>query len=164
MINPDQLLTAVGVAVAAIGLSLTFLQLMANARESFADRRPYVIVSLKLEKKTGLDDSVYIEILNSGETPARDITLAFEEGKAFHYVKQPNYPFLKEYGGLEILAPGETNRYFLGRLSKTSDLNILKTDEIEVYVTYSAYRGVRGTRTLKDKLKLSLRVDRYMSK
>jgi hypothetical protein len=59
--SPDQLLTGVGVAVAAIGLSLTFLQLVANARESFADRRPYVIVSLKLEKQTGFDDSVYVE-------------------------------------------------------------------------------------------------------
>ena len=102
--------------------------------------------------------------MNSGETPARDITLAFEEGKAFHNVKEPNYPFLKVYGGLEILAPGETSRYFLGRISKTSDLNLLKSDEIEVHVNYSAYRGVRGSRTLKDKLKLSLRAYRYMSK
>jgi hypothetical protein len=146
--------------VALLGVLIAVFQLIVSNKQAVASRRPVMVLSLDLTK-TVKDERLYLTIQNVGSSPAKAVFVEFEAGKNWHWVSNPSYPFLREFGGLPVVAPGKSIRYFLGIVKVGGKLDYLKTSGIRATVTSAKPVGFFRFR---DKYTLTLSHRKFESK
>lgn len=147
--------SAVTAVVAVIALIYAYRQTELARRGHFAERRPYVVPTYEVKDSSRGEKRVYLVLVNYGNTPAKDVTLQFSSNVPWHYVKSAShFPFLPENKGISVIPPQTSNNYFVGYLSPTSDLHLLREEEITVSVEFGMYE--RQER-IRDSFRLSLR-------
>ena len=104
--------------LALIGL---FLQVRSNGKIHAAEARPYVVPHLAIDETAKGVSGLYLVLKNHGRTAALNVRVAFPANTKWNTVKPVDYPFLGSTG-IPLIAPGEQNAYFLGRLTSTSAL------------------------------------------
>ena len=125
-------------------------------KNRIAELRPYVSTVLRSTTVRG-EPAVTLEITNHGRTPALNVKISFLEGDVFHYVSNPNFPFLAD-DGISVLAPSETRTYFLGRLVQGTAFHSSMQNSVPIVVEYRS--GVTEV-ALTQALTLSLNDGKY---
>jgi hypothetical protein len=127
-------ITEIASYAALFGAITADFQLIVSNKQATASRRPVMVLTLELTK-TVKGERLYLKIENVGGSPAKAVFVEFEDGKDWHWVSNPSYPFLQEFGGLPVVAPGQSIRYFLGVVKDGGNLGYLKTSGIGAKVT-----------------------------
>lgn len=146
--------------LSGLGFLLAFWQFRKGRTEEFHARRPYVVPSLST-KRDGKEIRLYLTLENVGASTAQNVVVRFEDGKPWHYVSNPSYPFLEQNKGISVIAPGKSFVYFLGVITRSNELRYLYEDSIAVTVRADA--GFRG-RKVKDTYRLTLQDHKFLSR
>lgn len=112
-------------------------------REAYDRSRPIVVpryvVQTQPDRRSGGEfKGVWIEVSNFGLTPARNVVLTFPDGVIWNVGRNTTFPFLAEHGGISVLTPGQTLRYYVGPLKVGSHLQRERKNSFSVHVEYSA--------------------------
>ena len=153
-------ITEIASYAALLGALIAVFQLIVSNKQAIASRRPVMVLTLDLTK-TVKGERLYLKIENVGSSPAKAVFVEFEGGKDWHWVSNPSYPFLKEFGGLAVVAPGQSIRYFLGVVKVGGRLDYLKTSGVRAIVTSAKPFGLLRFR---DQYTLTLSHRKFESK
>ena len=119
-------------SLVAIAFGLVQIRQIKQSRE--AEVRPYVSVRYDCDT-SGEKSRVFLEFTNHGRTPACNVQLNFQGKAKWHHVSAPDYPFTGRVG-IARMQPGESLRYFVGELGTSSDFDKIKSEVIDVVITY----------------------------
>ena len=151
--------TSLAAVVGIVTAVLAYVVFRRSKALEFEEIRPFMIPSFSLQIVNG-KKRLYLNIRNFGDTPAKNVRLDFAEGQAWHWVKDPSYPFLSNEG-ISAIGPSETVTYFLGELSPRSPLNDIEKRDIDVVV--SCDHPVLKKR-ITDTARMSLQDNRYKAR
>jgi hypothetical protein len=138
-------ITALVAIVAAVG---AIFQLGHLRNAHFHELRAFCSVRYEVHKDARGDDCIWLVISNFGKTPAYDVTLNFNLPHWNYSSASAKYPFLAENGGISVLAPGETRRYFAARLSAKDKLSAADANSLIVIVNFFALNTLKNTKRL----------------
>jgi hypothetical protein len=147
------MLASVSVAIFAL------VEFIRAKRLEFEDKRPYVIPQLSTQM-VGDERHLHLTLKNVGDTPAKNVRLSVEGDVQWHWVREPNYPFLSSKG-ISAIGPGEEARFFLGVVRKGNPLEGIDTEEFQGLVHFD---NPRGGKTITDKFRVSLNENRYKAR
>jgi hypothetical protein len=155
---------AASVVTASAAVTATFIGLrqFRQARQlEFEDKRAFIVPRLTINKEDEFP-RVYLVIRNAGDMPAKNVILDFEVNQVWHWVKPANFPFLREFGGITVIAPGDEMSYFVGeiRMDNTLFNDITNRDVTGIgSFDHPIFKGER----VADDFRLSLSDQRYKS-
>lgn len=146
-------LTGVLVAILAIK------QYRDSKQFDFEANRPFIIPRISTGN-IGTERWLFLDIRNVGDTPAKNIRIVFESAGHWHWVANPDYPFLKD-AGISAIGPGETLRYFLGVIREGNPISDIETREVFGQVIFD---HPTKPHLIIDEFRTSLTEDRYKAK
>jgi len=146
--------TAVVAFVAAIGAGF---QLRHMRSSHHREMRPLCSVRYELHLDNRGQECIWLVVTNFGRTPAIDVVISFNDD-LWHYANlSSKYPFLLNNGGISLLAPGETRKYFVARRSSAKNMTAALTNNLVATISYKNLDPIKGTFKLEsDVQRLSL--------
>jgi len=139
-INWVALATIASPVLAIVGLVLVLIQIRQVKDSELAANRAYVSARVELgESRT--NPALFLVLKNHGRSPARAISIKFDNENDWHYVQHwQKFPFI-ESNKITKLLPQEEKKYFLGPMTKGSRLLNLKENTVNGTITYTDPTG-----------------------
>ena len=146
--------TALVAIFAAIGAGI---QLRHMRSSHYREMRPLCSVRYESHPDNRGQECIWLVVTNFGRTPAIDVEISFND-HSWHYANlSSKYPFLLNNGGISLLAPGETRKYFVARRSSAKNMTAALTNNLVATISYKNLDPIKGTFKLEsDVQRLSL--------
>jgi hypothetical protein len=127
-----------------------------SKRFEFEADRPFIIPRLTIGDVSS-ERWLFLEIRNVGDTPAKNVRINFLSIGQWHWVTNPDYPFLSE-SGISAIGPGETISFFLGVIRTGNPISDIEKREVFGEVVFD--HPIKDE-LIRDKFRTSLTENRY---
>jgi hypothetical protein len=132
---------------AAIAVAAAFgawSQLKHMRAAHYQEMRPFCSVRYEGHPDARGEECIWIVITNFGRTPAIDVTITFSDESWHNANLTGKYPFLDGNGGISVLAPGETRKYFVARKASASKMSAALTNNLVAKINYKNLDSIKG--------------------